>query len=186
VARPRATSDAGRIAATRRKGRGPAVDRDERAPARASGKKGRGKGHAAPSAAARTFRLLVLMATMAALGFVVVLVLDLSMKVVGTMKFGQVTFAELLDKVESRVFDHDVPEPSKKATAKRVQPSSAPSSAASPGSSPSMTSSSSSASSPRAPIAAPAPDVWKRDAVTRPDPEVEQARARLDELLKRI
>jgi hypothetical protein len=182
VARPRATSDAGRIAATRRKGRGPAVDRDERAPARASGKKGRGKGHAAPSAAARTFRLLVLMATMAALGFVVVLVLDLSMKVVGTMKFGQVTFAELLDKVESRVFDHDVPEPSKKATAKRVQPSSA----ASPGSSPSSPSSPSSASSPRAPIAAPAPDVWKRDAVTRPDPEVEQARARLDELLKRI
>ncbi len=121
------------------------------------------------------------MATMAALGFVVVLVLDLSMKVVGTMKFGQVTFAELLDKVESRVFDHDVPEPSKKATAKRVQPSSAPSSA-----SPSMPSSPSSASSPRAPIAAPAPDVWKRDAVTRPDPEVEQARARLDELLKRI
>ena len=182
MARPRATSDAGRIAATRRKGRGPAVDRDERAPARASGKKGRGKGHAAPSAAARTFRLLVLMATMAALGFVVVLVLDLSMKVVGTMKFGQVTFAELLDKVESRVFDHDVPEPSKKATAKRVQPSSA----ASPGSSPSSPSSPSSASSPRAPIAAPAPDVWKRDAVTRPDPEVEQARARLDELLKRI
>lgn len=123
------------------------------------------------------------MATMAALGFVVVLVLDLSMKVVGTMKFGQVTFAELLDKVESRVFDHDVPEPSKKATAKRVQPSSAAAPGSSPGSSPSSLSS---ASSPRAPIAAPAPDVWKRDAVTRPDPEVEQARARLDELLKRI
>jgi hypothetical protein len=122
------------------------------------------------------------MATMAALGFIVVLALDLSMKVVGSVKLGQVTFAELLDKVESRVFDHDVPEPAKRSTAKKASSAVPPRreetspTAASPASS----------SAPRAPIAAPAPDVWKRDAVTPPDPEVEQARARLNDLLKRI
>lgn len=148
-------------------------------PTRAGGKKGRGKSAHTPSAFARALRLVFLMATMAALGFVVVLVLDLSMKVIGSVKLGQVTFAELIDKVESRVFDHDVPEPAKKGTSKKTTATVPPPREQTPPSS-------ASSSSPRAPIAAPAPDVWKRDAVTKPDPEVEQARARLDELLKRL
>ena len=176
VARPRENPQAGRIAATRRKGRGPAVDRAERAPSGKAARGKKGKGRSAPaSAAARAFKLLLLIAMMASLGFAVVLVADVSFKVLGGMKFGQITFAELVDKVQDRVFDHDVPEAKKKTTATpkpaRPRASSSPSS-----SEPAV----------RAPLPAPRPEEYVKAIEARPDPEVAQARARLDQLLKGI
>ena len=176
VARPKETPQAGRIAATRRKGRGPAVDRAERAPSGKAARGKKGKGRSAPaSATARAFKLLLLIAMMASLGFAVVLVADVSFKVLGGMKFGQITFAELVDKVQDRVFDHDVPEAKKKKTPApkpaRPQAPSAPSS---------------SEPAERAPLPAPRPAEYVKAIEARPDPEVAQARARLDQLLKGI
>jgi hypothetical protein len=154
------------------------VERDERTPSgkAARGKKGKGRG-APASAAARAFKLLLLIAMMASLGFAVVFVADVSFKVLGGMKFGQITFAELVDKVEDRVFDHDVPEAKKKATAplqpaRPRTPSSSPSSSSPP--EPAV----------RAPMSAPRPEEYAKAIEARPDPEVAQARARLDQLLK--
>jgi len=175
VARPRETPDAGRIAATRRKGRGPAVDRAERAPSGKAARGKKGKGRSAPaSPLARAFKLMVLIAMMASLGFAVVLVGDVGLKVLGGMKFGQITFAELVDKVQDRVFDHDVPEAKKK-------PAPAPKPVRPRASSPS-----SSEPAERAPLPAPRPEEYVKAIEARPDPEVEQARARLDQLLKGI
>lgn len=178
VARPNETPKAGRIAATRRKGRGPAVDRAERAPVSGKAGKGKkGKGRSAPaSPLARAFKLVLLIAMMASLGFAVVLVADVGFKLVGGMKFGQITFAELIDKVQDRVFDHDVPEAKKKPTPapKPTKPRSSP-----PSSAPSSTAD-------RAPLPAPRADEYVKAIEPRPDPEVEQARARLDQLLKGI
>lgn len=154
------------------------MDRDERAPA--SGKAGKGKkgrGRSAPaSPLARAFKLVVLIAMMASLGFAAVLVADVGFKVLGGMKFGQITFAELVDKVQDRVFDHDVPEAKKKppAAPKPTKPRS---------SSPSTTRVE---ASDRAPLPAPRPDEYVKAIEPRTDPEVEQARARLDQLLKGI
>jgi hypothetical protein len=152
------------------------VDRAERAPSGKAARGKKGKGRSAPaSAAARAFKLLLLIAMMASLGFAVVLVADVSFKVLGGMKFGQITFAELVDKVQDRVFDHDVPEAKKKTTATpkpaRPRASSSPSS-----SEPAV----------RAPLPAPRPEEYVKAIEARPDPEVAQARARLDQLLKGI
>jgi hypothetical protein len=175
VARPRENSNAGRIAATRRKGRGPAADRPERAAPRGKARGGpKGRGAAPPSAFAKAMKLALLIAFMAALGFAVVLVVDVSMKVLGGVKVGDLTFSQLVDKVQARVFDHDVPEPAKKAPPKAKAPATPRASSTPP------------APVARAPIAAPSPETWAKEAETRPDPEVEQARARLDQLLKGI
>lgn len=176
VARLKEKPDAGRIAATRRKGRGPAVDRDERPAPRSSGGRGKkGRGAKPPSAAAKAMKLALLIAFMAALGFGAVLVVDVSLTLLGGMKFGELTFAELVDKVQARVFDHDVPEPARKTP---KAPSAPKAKAAPTTSSPARTA--------RAPIAAPSPETWAKEVQTRPDPEVQQARARLDQLLKGI
>ncbi len=155
------------------------MDRAERAPA--SGKAGKGKkgrGKSAPaSPLARAFKLLMLIAMMASLGFAVVLVADVGFKVLGGMKFGQITFAELVDKVQDRVFDHDVPEAKKKPTP-APKPTKPRPSSSSPTTRVEATD--------RAPLPAPRADEYVKAIETRPDPEVEQARARLDQLLKGI
>ena len=117
--------------------------------------------------------MLVMM--MAALGFGTVLILDVGMTLVGGLKLGSLTFSELVDKVSDRVFDHDVPEAKKKNTSV-PKPRAAPqrSSAGAVEATPAT----------RAPLEAPSPDAYARDAVVRPDPEVKAARERLDQLLK--
>lgn len=175
MARPRETPQAGRIAATRRKGRGPAADRAERAPTTGKGARGgKGRGRAASaSPLARGFKLLLLIVMMATLGFAVVFVADVGVRVLGGLRLGEITVAELLDKVQDRVFDHDVPEAKKKTTPtpKPTKPRSLPP--------PSRAE-----AAERAPLPAPRPEEYAKAVESRPDPEVEQARARLDQLLK--
>lgn len=159
------------------------MDRAERpAPPRKAGGKGKKGRGASPSPFARFMKLMMIIAFMGALGFGAVLIADVGLTLLGGMKFGDITFAELVDKVQARVFDHDVPEARKKAPAtgahkatKKPRPSSS-------------SSSGSNVAAPvvRAPMAAPSPDAYAKEAVARPDPEVEQARARLDQLLKGI
>ncbi len=110
---------------------------------------------------------------MAVMGFSVVLLADVGLGVVGRMKFGQITFAELVDKIEDRFFDRDLPLPRPKPTPKRSSsaPSAAPAKATSPA---------------RAPVEAPGAEEYKRHLEPRPDPEVEAARDRLQDLLKRL
>jgi hypothetical protein len=147
-----------------------------RSAGRASGGKGRGKASSSsPSLVLRFFKFCVLLVVMAVLGFSVVLVADVGLTVVGGMKFGQITFAELVDKIENRFFDRDVPLPKPKADKKVVatKPSAAPSTPAAP-------------AAERAPVEAPRPDEYARHLEPRPDPEVEAARDRLNDLLKKL
>jgi hypothetical protein len=140
---------------------------------KARGKGGKGGRSSSPSLLLRMFKFGVLLVVMAVLGFSVVLVADVGLTVVGGMKFGQITFAELVDKIEDRLFDRDVPLPKpkadKKASEAKASSSPAPVKAAE-----------------RAPIAAPRPDEYARHLEPRPDPEVEAARDRLNDLLKKL
>jgi len=120
--------------------------------------------------------MLVLL--MAALGFGTVLILDVGMTLVGGLKLGSLTFSELVDKVSDRVFDHDVPEAKKKPVAPVPKPRGQAQVRSSSGASVEATPTA------RAPLEAPSPDTYARDAVVRPDPEVKAARERLDQLLK--
>ena len=122
----------------------------------------------------RLFKFCVLLVVMAVLGFSVVLVADVGLTVVGGMKFGQITFAQLVDKIEDRFFDRDVPLPKPRADKKTA--AAKPSSPA-PSSSPAVE---------RAPVEAPRPDEYARHLEPRPDPEVEAARDRLNDLLKKL
>ena len=154
---------AGRLAAGRRpRGRG---DVDKPAPSGAG--KGRGKkGKAsAPSAAARLVKLVLLLAFMAVLGFAVVLVVDVGVTLVGSVRFGQTTFADLFDKVSDRVLDRDVPQarPAKKVTKPKTTTTTT-----------------------RAPLAAPPPEDYARHVGDAVDPEVQAAKQRLDQLLNRL
>ena len=110
---------------------------------------------------------------MATLGFVVVLVVDVSATVLGQVKLGEVTVTEVWAKVVDRVLDRDVPaapRPVARPSARPVQPAPiAPASASS-----------------RAPLPAPRPDEYDKHVQPAADPDVEAARKRLDELLKRL
>lgn len=142
--------------------------------ARAGGK-GRGKGGKAssPSLVVRLFKFCALLVVMAVLGFSVVLIADVGLTVVGGMKFGQITFAELFDKVENRFFDRDVPLPKPKTDKKLAAKPSTSTPAPAP-------------VTERAPVEAPRPDEYARHLEPRPDPEVEAARDRLNDLLKKL
>ena len=188
VSRARLKPDAspsGRIATSRRAERGPRADRapaptTKKAPAKAVGK-GRSKGKKATAGpVARFFKLIVLLSFMMMLGFGVVLVVDVGLTLVGGIHLGSITFAELVDKVEARVFDRDLPGPTKKKTeatprAKartKVAPSAAPTTTTAP------------VITDRAELPAPSPDDYAKAVAPRKDVEVVEARARLDRLLK--
>lgn len=171
------TGNSARLAASRRQ---PRPDRAEKAKAPSSARPrggrgsargaGRAKGEAGPSSfLARIFKFVVLLAFMAVLGFSIVLIADVGLTLVGGMRFGQITFAELLDKVQDRFLDRDLPAPKPKAAKK------APS-----------TTAAKAPTSERAPEAAPRPDEYARQLEHRPDPEVEAARDRLNDLLKKL
>lgn len=177
-------SSAGRIATSRR-----AVRDGDRSPARerkpaSTGKKSAGKkgGKAKPaSSVARLFKLIMLVTFMAMLGFGVVLVVDVGLTMIGGVHLGSITFAELVEKVEARVFDRDLPEPNKK------KPAAAVTAKQKAKRSPVSTSSSSSspiAETERAELPAPAPNDYAKAVEPRTDVEVVEARARLDRLLK--
>ncbi len=177
-------SSAGRIATSRRADRGARAEPPAKKVAASGGRSGKkGKGKAKSSPAARFFKLIVLLGFMACLGFGIVLVLDVGMTLIGGIHLGQITFAELVDKVHDRVFDKDVPEPAKKkpeapkAKAKKPVSSSTTSApvAAAPADAP---------AEPRAELPAPAPSEYAKEAAPRQDVEVVEARERLDRLLK--
>jgi hypothetical protein len=169
---------AGRVAARRRD-----TSRDGRQPTRAAAApKKRGGARASDgSALKRSLRLVGLMALMGLIGFFAVLVIDVSASLVGKVSLGDTTMSGLWDKVVDRVLDRDVPRlpdaprarserPVVKRPAPRVQ---APT-----------------AEPVRAPVpAAPLPEEDARhvqQSAPRADPQVEQARKRLDDLLKRL
>ncbi len=177
-AKPDASS-AGRIATSRRADRGARADPPAKrvAPSGGRGKKGK----ATSSPAARFFKLIVLLGFMACLGFGIVLVLDVGMTLIGGIHLGQITFAELVDKVHDRVFDKDVPEPAKKRTEAKKPTAKKP---ASNTSSAPVAADRADAPEPRAELPAPAPSEYAKEAAPRQDVEVVEARERLDRLLK--
>jgi hypothetical protein len=124
------------------------------------------------------FKFGVLLVVMAVLGFSIVLVADVGLKVVGGMKFGQITFAELVDKIEDRFFDRDVPvarpKVAKKPAGRGGTPP--PPTPTSPPATPAE----------RAPVEAPRADEYARHVEPRADPEVEAARDRLNDLLRKL
>jgi hypothetical protein len=172
-----ADGSAGRLAAGRRpRGRDVAEKAPKTASKKASAPSGRGKKQkTSSSSAARLFKLVSLLVMMAVLGFAVVLVVDVGVTLLGNVRFGQVTFADLFAKVSDRVFDRDVPQPrpvkAVKTPAKTVAPTTT-TTARSPAA--------------RAPAAAPRPEDYARHVEDRVDPEVAAARARLDQLLNRL
>lgn len=176
---------AGRLAAGRRPDRGGrGVDKPAKK-AGGGGLKGKSKKASASSAnpIARGFKLIVLLGVMAAVGFALVLVVDVGASLAGRVPFfkdgrGDVTFADLFDKVSDRVFDRDVPEP-KKTTPKTVKtaPTKTTSSTKPELKAPETT---------RAPEKAPSPEDYAKHTAPQKDPEVEQAKQRLDALLKNL
>ncbi|MDP2342116.1 MAG: hypothetical protein Q8O67_14255 [Deltaproteobacteria bacterium] len=164
---------AGRLAAGRRPR---ARDVVEKAPkASAPSARGKGKKGKPPSSspAARLFKLVSLLVLMAVLGFAVVLVVDVGVTLIGNVRFGQATFSELFGKVADRVFDRDVPQP---RPAKKI---------------PAKTTTTTTARAPvppaaRAPVAAPRPEDYARHVQEPVEPEVQAAKARLDQLLNRL
>ena len=166
---------AGRLAAARRPGRGDdgssSKTRDKEK--RPAGKRGK-KQSANPIA--RFAKLVMLLALMAALGFAVVLIVDVAQNLVGGVRFGDITFKDLVDKVQNRVLDRDVPEPKKRAPLKAKTERPRPTTRA-------PTATEAATPTERAPLQAPSPDDYVRHVEPRVDPEVEKARARLDALL---
>lgn len=176
-------SSAGRIATSRRADRGARAEPPAKKVAASAGRSGKkGKGKAKSSPAARFFKLMVLLGFMACLGFGIVLVLDVGMTLLGGVHLGQITFAELVDKVHDRVFDKDVPEPTRKkaeaAKPKAKKPSPAPSTT------PTLAPVAELPAEPRAELPAPPPSEYAKEAAPRQDVEVVEARERLDRLLK--
>ena len=121
---------AGRIAA-RRVDRGSGRSAERAAPKKARVQKssgGRGKKSARGEAPAvlKAMKLVLLLAFMAVLGFAVVLVVDVGLTLMGGLHLGNVTFSELVEKVEDRVFDRDLPEPRSSQKAKAPPTTSKP------------------------------------------------------------
>jgi hypothetical protein len=171
------TGTSARLAAGRR-GRG--ADKpagrgaDKRGASASRPRGGRGAGRDKETRAslpARLLKFVLLLAFMAVLGFSVVLVVDVGLTLVGGMRFGQITFAELFDKVGDRLFDRDLPAPKPRAT--RKAPTTTPAPAPAP-------------VADRAPATAPRPDEYGQRLQHRPDPEIEAARDRLDDLLRKL
>jgi len=126
----------------------------------------------------------MLLTFMGMLGFGIVLVVDVGLTMMGGIHLGSITFAELVDKVEARVFDRDVPEPVKK---KPVSSAAKPKPRRAPVSSSSTTAPAVAAELPeteRAELPAPTPNDYAKEVEPRQDVEVVEARARLDRLLK--
>lgn len=168
---------AGRLAAGRRPGRGV-----EKPPAKSGGKsagkglKGKAKKAGSTNPIARGFKLVVLLGLMAVVGFALVLVVDVGASIVGRARFGEITFADLFDKVSDRVLDRDVPEPKKKDPAKAAAQKTT--TTTKPEAAPPKTSST--------PQKAPSPEDYAKHVEPQQDPEVEQAKQRLDALLKNL
>lgn len=125
-------------------------------------------------------KLALLVGAFVCIGFFVVLVVDVGSSLVGSVKLGDTTVSALWDKVVARVLDEDVPraEATPARAAAHAQPRS-PSRAAFP------------PEPARAPVrvASPEEDARHVDGGARParsDPEVERAKARLDEILGRL
>jgi hypothetical protein len=166
--------DAGRIAASRRVQRGAkAPPKKERT---ASGGRGRKGSSPSVSPLLKGLKLAMIVVAMAGLGFCAVFIIDVGLGLMGSMRVGTLTASELVDKISDRVFDEDVPErrrpkaatPQKKAVQKPAKPTTTPPTP----------------ETPRAPLPAPRPEVYQAEANVEVDPEVERARARLDQLLK--
>ena len=121
--------------------------------------------------------MLMLVLLMAGLGFGTVLILDVGLTLVGSLKLGNLTFNELGHKVADRVFDHDVPEVKKKTGASSARSKPQPQSRA-------ATEAPTATPAARAPLPAPAPDDYAKEVALRPDPEVADAKARLNRLLQ--
>ena len=119
---------------------------------------------------------------MAALGFCAVFIIDVGLSLVGSVQVGSLTASELVDKISDRVFDEDVPEPKKKPAAKKTAAPPKPSRQARE--STPTTPATAEPETPRAPLPAPRPEAYQAEAKVEADPEVERARARLDQLLK--
>lgn len=178
-------SSAGRIATSRRADRGARAEPPAKKVAASGGRGGKkGKGKAKSSPAARFFKLIVLLGFMACLGFGIVLVLDVGMSLIGGIHLGQITFAELVDKVHDRVFDKDVPEPAKKKTEAQKPKPKKPASSSTTSSVPVAAAPAEAPAEPRAELPAPAPSEYAKEAAPRQDVEVVEARERLDRLLK--
>ena len=179
---------AGRLAAGRRPGRD-AEPAPKARSGKSSGKSGGLKGKAKKAGAgssnpiARGFKLIVLLALMAVVGFALVLVVDVGASIVGRAPFfkdarGDITFADLFDKVGTRVLDRDVPEPKKKpAPSTKTQPTTQKKTSTVEAPPPKTSST---------PQVAPSPEDYAKHVEPREDPEVEQAKARLDALLKNL
>lgn len=181
---------AARVAARRRPaGRG--RDAARGAPGRSRGRSGASEGGWLWRIA-RMFKLLVLVVSFLAMGFFGVLVIDVGASLVGQMRFGDTTVAGLWHKVMDRFLDNDVPRapegaaasaPAKRTAAPRslrpTSPSAAPTSGA-------ARSSTEVAERAPAPASRPEEDARHVGAQPRPDPQVENARRRLDELLGRL
>ena len=160
----RQAHSADRIAASRSRAAKRPGDSARRTPPR--GVKARPAG-----TAPRLLKLGMLVASFCLVGFFVVLVFDVGARLVGKLHLGGASIAELVDKVVDRVLDRDVPrarEPEKP----RVSAPSRPGSKAPEGA--------------RAPQPAARPEDDARHVQTRPDPQVEQAKQRLDDLLRRL
>jgi hypothetical protein len=117
-------------------------------------------------------KLAVLAAAFACIGFFAVLVIDVGAGLMGGLRLGDTTMAALVQKVVTRLLDEDVP---------RAQPTSPARSAARPKAerAPRVVE--------RAPIKVASPEGDARHvADARPDPEVERAKGRLNEILDRL
>ncbi len=119
----------------------------------------------------RAFKLVMLLAFMAVLGFAVVLVGDVGVSLLGNVRFGQVTFGDLFGKFSDRVLDRDLPQ------AKPLRPQPKTPTTTGP-QEPTTTKRA------RAPLPAPRPEDYARHTADADDPQVQAARARLDQLLQ--
>lgn len=117
-------------------------------------------------------KLGVLVGACCVLGFFVVLVVDVGARLVGHLDLGGSSMAQLVDKVVDRVLDRDVPRV-RDADRPRREPAHLPA----PTTAPRL---------PRAPQPATRPEDDARHVEARPDPQVEQAKQRLDEILRRL
>lgn len=123
-------------------------------------------------AGSRLLKLGMLVAAFCLVGFFVVLVIDVGARLVGKLHMGGSSIAELVDKVVDRVLDRDVPR------VKEIEKPRAPA--------PRRTISAPAVEPARAPRPAARPEDDARHVEARPDPQVEQAKQRLDDLLRRL
>ena len=115
-------------------------------------------------------KLMLLAISCCLVGFFIVLVIDVGASLASRLSLGESSVAELVDKVIDRVLDRDVP---------RARAPEKPRPGATRGASPSSR-------TPRAPEPALPPEDDARHVEARPDPQVEQAKQRLDEILRRL